>query len=233
MRENRCSKWGFYFIKQQRKFDYIYGCPTAIQTRRISRKNYWRLLPFLHKKSRHNLRSENSTSLSLYVSLCRVSLTSSHHQSLMKLLCLPLMRKSSLRHSGTSARPLDLRTKFSPANWIVNLKQLHSPLCYLTGNNSTLLLLPLRNWKTSSRLTVPTPHSLLRSLALRQLTATTLEVDLPRKSNYSSVFSITTSISSYNPLLEHQRPRLNLNQWLGSSWNWSVWVSRWFTPWLN
>ena len=45
--------------------------------------------------------------------------------------------------------------------------------------------------------------------------------------------SITTSTYSYNPLLEHKKLRLKLNQWLGSSLDRSVWVSRWFSPYLN
>ena len=47
-----------------------------------------------------------------------------------------------------------------------------------------------------------------------------------------SMISITKSTFFYNPLLEHQLPRLKINKWLGSFLGRSVWVSRWFAPYL-
>jgi len=84
----------------------------------------------------------------------------------------------------------------------------------------------------SSRLAIPAPLYICFLLWLSGKCCCSLDIKLPKNSNPTSMFSIYPS-TFYNPLLEHQRPILKLNQGPRSSSRRSVWVSWEFSPYLN
>lgn len=155
----------------------------------------------------------------------------------MKSFYLPLIGNMLLQHFGTPSRPLDLKTSLPLSKSIFPIEVVALPQRQPLCRSSTFCKCTRWIWNADYSLTVSASIKLLQSLSLSLKTDCCYSLNRSgNKSNHLSVsshFSITTSISSYNPVLEPQWRRLKLNQWLGSSLHRSMWFSRWFLPCLN
>lgn len=152
---------------------------------------------------------------------------------LIKSSYLLLVGKTSLRHSRTSTRPLELKTSSFSTNQTTSLRLFVASTQPL-GEISAYL--QMHSLDLGNFLQTHCPYPSLTLLPHWSLNSPTTDCCYSGKSNsptVSGVFSKCPLTTSYNPLLEHQRPRLKLNQGLGSSWSRFVWVSRLFSPWLN
>lgn len=235
MLENRCNKWGFYFIMQQWKSEYNLWIPiwnpiNKYMTLTIREKNSLTpqailALTFI----------ENWSSKPQCEPFCVVSYTCDSILAVIKLSSLSLLLEVTLPPSGRLSRPLEteLTSSWVKLNCCVSLRIVSALLLH-----GSLLSLVSASLDLENLLRIHCPFPSLTTSISSYLTTnccysrnwSTKEI---RFLVFSSMFSKCPSTSSYNPLLEHQWPRLKFNRWLGSTWNRSVWFSRWFSPLLN
>ena len=164
--------------------------------------------------------------------LCTACAEAMWNYSFLSLSRQLLFGKLILPASGTSLQLLALSLDFSPAKRNLPLEGFALPHEeYFRSSLLTLLKLeiPLEICYTAL-----CHLQLYLWLNFSCWITCTGKIELSRSlSICTGVFSKCPSTSSYNPLLEHQRPRLKHNWWPILFPCRSVCVSRTFSPWLN